>query len=347
MFRPTSITGCILGVAIAYQPFSSYAFSTTGGTWPNDVAVLTLNPISFPAGNVFNDNAQFAMSDWNAVIGSNFQFLVNSFDCATRNLGDGVNCVSFVAGGVLNGALAVTSFRNSGSTTVNADVRFDVTFPWVAGVNVDDFSVGNPFSFRGVARHEFGHVLGLCHEDRLNNVVLMNSRYTAGGVKPVNPHWDDRLGVRTLYRAAGAERDLAAYMWKMTTNEIAGCASAAGNPIPVNDVSATVSPGSSINLEYSFENAGNFASGDFDIAFLLSTNTIISNADTQIGLNVGAFAPAHSRGTFNRALTIPSNMPPGTYSIGICLDPSGSVRESHEFNNCERAPGTITVSGST
>ena len=65
------------------------------------------------------------------------------------------------------------------------------------------------------------------------------------------------------------------------------------------------------------ENAGNFASGDFDIAFLLSADTDISNADTRIGLNVDASAPAHSRGTFTRTLNIPSNTPPGTYSLGI------------------------------
>ena len=37
----------------------------------------------------------------NAVIASDFDFLVNSFDCATQNTVDTVNCISFVAGGVL------------------------------------------------------------------------------------------------------------------------------------------------------------------------------------------------------------------------------------------------------
>jgi len=319
---------------VACLPSLAFAFSyeTYFGTpirWPSQQAVLTLHPDSFPVGNVFNNNAQFAMSDWNAVIGSNFLFFVNSFPCNWGNHSDGINCVIF-ASGLGGSTLGVTFLTSSGTNITDRDVWFNVNVSWVPGLDVGDFTIGPPYSFRGVARHEFGHALGLLHEDGLNNVVLMNSIYTAGGVRPANPHWDDRAGVRFLYPGLGGEIDLIPYMWKKIST----------SSQPVTPIPATANSGDSVTIEYSFENAGNVGSGSFNIGFYLSTDSIISTSDTLIGLNVGASAPAHSRGTFTRAVTIPANTPTGNYFIGVCLDIGGAVAESVESNNCARAPGT-------
>lgn len=339
-----SLRLAILGLAVAWQPASTAAFSTDGATWGGASTTLSLNSTSFPAGNVFNNNAQFAMSDWNAVPGSRFRFFVNSTNCNPNvHLPTSDNCVAFVAPASLNGALGVTTTASLFGSMLNADIRFNAGFSWTSGLNVGDFSSGPPFSFRGVARHEFGHALGLCHEDRSGNVVLMNSIYTAGGVKPANPHWDDRNGIRSLYSGSGSERDLIAYMWKKTTNDVPGCASSGTFSVPVASVPTLANAGSAVTLEFSFENAGNLPSGSFNIAFLMSTNNIISLADTLIGTNFGASAPAHSRGTFTRALAVPGNTPPGTFFLGLCLDQDNDVSESNEANNCAVAPGSLTV----
>jgi Matrixin/CARDB len=340
----TVATLLISALLVTWHPTTTAAFSTDGATWGGASTTLSLNSTSFPAGNVFNNNAQFAMSDWNGVAGSAFRFFVNSTNCDPNvHLPTSDNCVAFVAASSLNGALGVTTTASLFGSMLNADVRFNVGTSWTSGLNVADFSFGPPFSFRGVARHEFGHVLGLCHEDRTGNVVLMNSLYTAGGVKPANPHWDDRNGVRSLYSGSGSERDLIAYMWKKTTNDVTGCASSATFSVPVASVPTLANAGDTVTLEYSFENAGNLASGNFNIAFLLSTNNIISIADTLVGTNLGASAPAHSRGTFTRALVVPGNTPPGTFFLGICLDQNNGVSESNEGNNCAVAPGSVTI----
>lgn len=325
-------------------PAMSWAFSTNGATWGGADTTLSLNTTSFPAGSTLNTNAQLAMSDWNAVTGAAFRFFVNATNCDPgSHLPTSDNCVAFVSGVSLNGALGVTTTSSLFGTMLNADIMLNANVSWTPGLSVGDFSFGPPFSFRGVARHEFGHALGLCHEDRTGNVVLMNSVYTAGGVKPANPHGDDRNGVRSLYPGAGTERDLIAYMWKKTTNDVQGCDSSSTVAVPVNSVPARANVGDAVTLEFSFENAGNLASGSFDIAFLLSTNTIISLADTLIGENFGASAPAHSRGTFTRTLTIPAGTPLGTFFLGLCLDHHGAIAEANEGNNCAVAPGSITI----
>lgn len=332
----------LTGLALL-QPIHASAFSTTGATWGGSGTTLSLNSTSFPSGNAFTTHAIGAATDWNAVTGSGFAFAVNSSNCGRSISPFSDNCVMFVNSSDLNGALGVTSRVSFAGNMIDADIRFARDFSWVAGLNVGQFSFGNPFSFRGVARHEFGHVLGLCHEDRRDNVVLMNSRYTAGSILPANPHWDDRNGARSLYAVGGTERDLIAYMWKKTSNDVPGCRSSGTVASPVRNVTNRAEPGGPVVMEFSIENAGNISVPAFEVDFLLSTDTTITPADALIGRISGASAPPHSRGTFQRTLTLPSGTPLGSYSLGICLDSSNSVTEGREFNNCRLAPGTLDV----
>jgi len=331
----TFVAASLAASALAFQ---------SGATWSGSGTTLSLNRTSFPAGNVFNSNAQFAMSDWNAVTGSSFAFTTNATNCGRSALPTSDNCVFFTSGTNIGGALGLTSRSFIGGLLTDADVRFNVDVSWTPDLNVGAFTFGPPFSFRGVARHEFGHALGLCHEDGAGNVVLMNSIYTAGAVLPANPHWDDRKAVRTLYPGGGTERDLIPYMWKKTGNGQVGCGQSSSTfSVPAANVTAQAVPGGTAVIEFSFENAGNLPSGSFDIDFLLSTNSFISTGDTLVGRNFGASAPAHSRGTFTRTVTIPAATPLGTFFTGICLDTGNAVAESLESNNCALAPGPLQV----
>jgi hypothetical protein len=322
---------------------SALAFQSNA-TWIGGSTTLSLNTTSFVPGNAFDTNALSAMSDWNAVTGSDWTFFFNRTDCGLSSFPTSDNCVMFSRGSDLGGALGVTSRSFIAGVMTDADVRFNADVAWDPGLNVDPFGFGPPFSFRGVARHEFGHALGLCHEDGQGNVVVMNSIYTAGGVLPANPHWDDRAAVRSLYGGAGTERELIPYMWKKTTNGQVGCGSSSStNAVPVSNITTHALPGGTATLEFSFENAGNLDSGNFNIDFLLSTNSTITTADTLVARNLGASASAHSRGTFTQTVTIPAGTPLGTFFMGICLDTGNSVGESNEGNNCALAPGTLQV----
>ena len=337
---------------VACLPSSSFAFSRHEGFahW-NREATLTLHPTSFPAGSDFNLNAQFAMSDWNAVPGTDFRFSVNSFNCDPNDHSDNSsNCVAFTSD-LPAGTLGVTITNNScgffgglPEILCNADVKFNANVSWVPDTNVDEFSYGPPFSFRGVARHEFGHVLGLCHEDGQGRVVTMNSRYNPGGYVAANLHWDDRAGMRQIYPGAGSEIDLIAYMWKKPTIDVAGCASADTAPVPVDSIPTRANTGDSVFIEYSIENAGNVSAGSSIIGFYLSTNNIISTSDVLIYEILMPSFPAYHNATFRHLIpTIPWDVPTGTYFLGICLDHNAEITESREFNNCAVAPGSIFI----
>src|SRR6185503_9790203 len=130
---------------------------------------------------------------------------------------------------------------------------------------------------------------------------------------------------------AGTERDLIPYMWKKTTNGQVGCGqSSSTNAVPVSNVSANALPGGTAVIEFSLENAGNLASGSFNIDFLLSTNNFISTSDTVVGQNLGATVSAHGRSTSSQTVTIPANTPLGTYFMGVCVDTGNTVAESIE-----------------
>ena len=71
---------------------------------------------------MFNTQAQFAMSDWNAVTGSSFQFFVNSTGCdPSVHLPTSDNCVAFVRGSDIGGALGLTNFLTIFGALTNAE----------------------------------------------------------------------------------------------------------------------------------------------------------------------------------------------------------------------------------
>src|SRR6185436_11281892 len=97
-----------------------------------------------------------------------------------------------------------------------ADVEFDSDESWyTSSFNYTSSSI----HFRTVAVHEFGHALGLQHEDDI--LDTMNSFYPNGGPASYNklmiPLADSRQGVRYLYSEGGTARaDLIALNFKRT-----------------------------------------------------------------------------------------------------------------------------------
>jgi len=90
-------------------------------------------------------------------------------------------------------------------------------------------------------------------------------------------------------------------------------------------------------------NSGNAASGNFSNGFYLSTNSIISVADTYLDGNSNfSLSPGQSFAWGGPTLTIP-NVAPGTYYLGILVDRLNSVAESNEGNNYVSVPITVDV----
>ncbi len=328
--------GAILG---SIDPASAYSYRTCNGNklvygsgWTN----MYISTTSMPPGSSWDTALQNMMYEWNAVPRSRFNFYVGRDTDGRHSKSNGRNEVYFTSIDGRGGTLAVTytrwSFCFFSSSIQETDIAFDSGESWYTGA---PSYTSSSRSFRLVALHEFGHALGLGHEDR--SLETMNSFYPNGGpigrFRSAAPHADSRQGVRYLYPQSGSSvRDLAACNYKRTGSGTTGL-----------NIQPTIAyRGRSVNLQYTFENLGTVTS-NFNIGFYLSTNDYISTYDRLLGTNYGAWASAGYTGTFNRSLYIPTSVTPGTYYIGVLLDRSGTVAETNESNNNLAAVNRVVV----
>ena len=97
-----------------------------------------------------------------------------------------------------------------------------------------------------------------------------------------------------------------------------------------------------MSIEYTFSNQGT-ATQTFNTGFYLSTDSYISSADTQLGMNTGAWAGTGVTATYSRSLTIPTWIAPGYYYLGFKVDPLNYVSENNEGNNGQPMPRVIYI----
>ena len=149
----------------------------------------------------FNQIAQRALADWNAVGVGPFEdhafFSSRVTSVPARCDPDGINVVAFGASNCGQGwgdALAVSHLWVSGGKIIQADVIFNANARWdsyagplrtQAGVQV--------FDFYRIALHEFGHVAGLDHAP-LTVPAIMQGR--AGDIDRLQP--DDIAGAHAV-----------------------------------------------------------------------------------------------------------------------------------------------------
>jgi hypothetical protein len=309
-------------------------WNTYGPDWAGDDTTMSLNLGS----STWNDSAEDALYRWDVVPCSSFDFYFNNEDrnrCdrGTACIGTDGNAVEWenfsdgVCSDPASGALAITRL-NWLIDFCNADVLFNNQKSWTTSNR--DYTTGSPYNFNTVAIHEFGHVVGLEHEN--DNVATMNSIYHAYAHKI---HANDKGGLRNLYSVGGCSNvDIAPTNWKKTTSA-AVAATLVSSPTSANT-------GQTISMEWTQENHGT-QTATFDIGFYLSTNSTISTGDTLLATNSGAWLTREWVLTGSRNVTIPSNTREGTYWLGVYLDYNAKVTESNEGNNALAHPRSIFI----
>lgn len=315
----------ILSVA---EEVEAASWRTCGGekrTWNGNSATMSLSTTSMPIGGTWDRETQYMMSEWTDVAGSNFEFKVGRDTNGSSAHRNNVNEVNFIYE-PNESYIATTHYRYDycfwffgsiiGGEYEEMDIHFNTRWQWTTapyrGWNAQ------PYNFQLTMLHELGHALGLLHQDGL--LSIMNTRYPFGGpnghFNQVEPHADDREGLKILYPDSSTEIDIAVSRFRntgasVTANEVY---TVIGGEAPTRSVAMGIQH----SIEYTMENLGTQAEV-IDIKFYISTNSYISSFDTYLGTTRWNVSAGRSM-TFKQRITVPMSLPPGTYYVGYLVE---------------------------
>lgn len=306
---------------------------------------LSASAIGFPANSTWRAALQTVASRWNG--SPSFVSYVMSFDDPSIGEGNNQSEVWWSSG---FGAPAVCKNWIDCSTgnIVESDVIFDNTVAYTTSTAtaavLSYAGTGRPF--HTTAMHELGHAQGLAHTANTYSIMGQDwdHIHANGGVTTAHPGEDAIATSMGLYGVrANPPQDLGVVHWRWTGSSgqysthdrtrvfnLSGVELGkffqGGEPVYY------VSKGSSVSVEFSFENMrSSFITTA--IRYVLSTNDLISTFDTSLGQQSIGISP-DSVFTFRRTVTIPSNLVSGTtYWIGVIVDVDGALGEVNESNN--------------
>jgi hypothetical protein len=328
----------IASLAALAMTANAAAWRTCNGNkqiWRSDWTNMYLSTTSFPIGSQWDLRTQYKMAEWNAIRGSNFRFYVGRDTDGSHNSSNGRNEVYFEYKpsdsylGVTRSRLTCYWLFGTRYGYDEADIGINTRYAWTLG-DFTGSNTGSPYNFELVMMHELGHALGLLHYD--GRPDTMNTYYFNGGpighYNTVEPHADDRWGLRLLYPDSTTERDVSVSRFYNT-----GGGASSFNRVRNTSGSwvTSLNRGSQYDLEYTLENLGTQGETP-SIRFYLSTNNYISTGDTYLG-GAGWNIPSGSYATADKRFTVPTGLRPGTYYIGYVVDPTGSIPEGSESNN--------------
>jgi len=323
----------LLVLAAVATPAVSFVLLEDPGTgdppkWPGARAVIHHDPETFE--DKYVTALVRALGTWSRISGTDFRFEYGGASRAkdARTLGNGSSDCYFDAK-LDRAAYAVTIMNyNATGVVLERDVAFNANPKYAERVRwtTKPSSVaGGPVDFETVAVHELGHVIGLGHHDQSQGgvVSVMNSLYMFKDPAFPNraPYRDDRDGVRALY-PAGSGR---------------------GPDLVLTSVTATGAE-RDFDVTFGVRNDGAVASGEFAASIHLTGSVAPSLLDPLVGTTRTPLSLAIGEATeVTTDAKIPAGTPPGSYRIGVILDPNGATSDTDRVNNAATSPLSIPV----
>ncbi|TQV89426.1 hypothetical protein [Aliikangiella coralliicola] len=322
--------------------------------WGSNTKTMRASNVSFAAGGSYLSALQTVISRVNDNP-SKFNFNLVTGDTSV-GFDNGQNETWFTNdAAALNGAPAVAFtwshcywFFGWHYGIDEVDVLFNNNVSYTSSSNKSSsITYGGSFRpFRTTATHEFGHAMGLLHENRYYNIMGQDWDFIHANGNSTRAYLgeDAANGSVILYgTTTGNMQDvsLAHHKYLGTSGEYSTHQStrllngAGGNLASFTNSGERVyrvNKGQSVRLELTAENNGKSTQNP-QVGYYISTNNIISTGDQNIGtgsLTLTRNIPY----TFQRSLTIPSSLNSGQYYwIGAVIDNNNAIAESSGVNN--------------
>jgi hypothetical protein len=330
---------------------SAYEYNYCNGKvirWPAEVGFVPLRTHSGLSSD-YEYQVKEGVNRWNEIGSGNFSYTV-SYDDTSVGLNNKQNELWFSSDDSLTGGTAqahVFSYTDCNlPTIVEADVVFDtnpVNTTWTAS-NSPKSSLtpygGASRPFDATVVHELGHALGLQHEDDEYNVMGEDFThiYATGSSAYAYVGEDAAAGLIGLH-GYGSSQDFSVNHWKRVgtlsggysdhgrTQMYSSSGSVLSSFTDAGEPRYNVNRGQTVQVEFTYENSGSYGdannpdnvqtvrrdfyistlpgSGASDDRWLKADTTMLDRWDTR---------------TARDTVTIPSNLAPGKYYIGVYLD---------------------------
>lgn len=108
----------------------------------------------------------------------------------------------------------------------------------------------------------------------------------------------------------------------------------------------SAAPGSYLSVDRTIRNRGRSATGSLDYALVISNNGVLNSTDRELWRGTLASLAAGEESTASLRVRIPGDLRPGSFRLGLRVDPDNTLQESSEDNNAAVAAGTLELQAS-
>jgi hypothetical protein len=316
------------------------------GEWADNSIIMRASSVSFPSGNSYR-TALGTVTNHIAYNPSQ-TWIIQYYDDTSIGFDNGQNEIWFSADSSYNPAVTFT-WKNWWTGKIDeADVVFYNGEDYTTSMNKTSLWAWGGFyrPFQTTLMHEYGHVMGLGHENDEYNIMgqdwthihLNGSTATSYLGEDASDGLVDQYG---LY-SGGSFEDVSVSMFEYSgssgeysTHNLCDVFTTAGAIVSSTSFNGqrryNVNKGSTYMFEFSYENNGETTQG-FRAGYYLSSNNYISTSDRYLG-STNFTLGRDNVYTYQRSITIPSDLTSGsTYYLGVIVDDNNALTEVDNNN---------------